>query len=955
VNRFLLLLALAVTTWCGAAVAQIAAPWPKTYGPPINVTSSYFVLTPSGGDDTAAIQAATTNNRNVWLQPTLSNNAFDVRSQITVPSEHVIAGPGNFVNPGSGVADISFATVAVHCTTACTFPTQPNGQPAGFFAMQDHSVLKDFAIYGNRVGGGTESCITAFNVVAPEVSHMMLTNCSHHGVDNFSDSAFPGPTGIYSQFMWLHDTAIYQPGGYCYRGDYANSGFVSDFIIRDNVMGLCTSGSIYVHSSFVTAHIDGNRMEDFYPGIVLNGVEDLSMTGNLCDKTTACISLTGVRNVSISGGRWHTWDSATHTGVPSANVEFSGTNTNVTIAGVDAEGGDLGVFKVAAGGSCVGCTIQAAPPAAATWYVDDYTRDILAPQSTPLTGGQTTSPFGLTLTSTTFSEPDLSGYTNIIVPLLASSCVSAGCTLPGPQQLGIGIGQKFRMTFVQDPTTGGSTINWGAQYLNPPTLSSVAETFDTVDATVLAGGNIQFGNSVTFTQPNPNGLTGGSGMTSGWTAAQATFTTGTGTNASGAASAATTLVEDSTVNALHRITQSNTLANGVRTISVYGAPLGAGSTRYVDLAVNGPLAGQYVEVAIASDGSLFRINVLSATLLAAGVQQSNLGWTRYYMTYKLNSDSTTNQTIGLYDPQQGNVQYNGDGVSGVRLWQPEDRAGTFPGGAAVNGPTPANPTGTVGASTATNGTSLFYARADSAPACAQASSSVPGCVKVDGSTITASAGVITAIGGAATDVAAGTTTVTGTCPSGQNLYNNGGVVGCQPNVGGAIVTKTAVSGVDSVLTFAGADFPAGSYNSLQLKCVGILPSAAGTGFVVEVETGGSTWQASSYSVAGLWAGGSASNSGAVGTSTATDLLGGSYALAGTTGYGSLDITIDYPAGTAAPKKTKWALDYTYNTDGFIYSYDAGSSWTGSNAALTGARLRSTTNTFGGVCSMYGSN
>jgi hypothetical protein len=301
------------------------------------------------------------------------------------------------------------------------------------------------------------------------------------------------------------------------------------------------------------------------------------------------------------------------------------------------------------------------------------------------------------------------------------------------------------------------------------------------------------------------------------------------------------------------------------------------------------------------------------------------------------------------------VQYNGDGVSGVRLWQPEDRAGTFPGGAAVNGPTPANPTGTVGASTATNGTSLFYARADSAPACAQASSSVPGCVKVDGSTITASAGVITAIGGAATDVAAGTTTVTGTCPSGQNLYNNGGVVGCQPNVGGAIVTKTAVSGVDSVLTFAGADFPAGSYNSLQLKCVGILPSAAGTGFVVEVETGGSTWQASSYSVAGLWAGGSASNSGAVGTSTATDLLGGSYALAGTAGYGSLDLTIDYPAGTAAPKKTKWALDYTYNTDGFIYSYDAGSSWTGSNAALTGARLRSTTNTFGGVCSMYGSN
>jgi hypothetical protein len=527
--------------------------------------------------------------------------------------------------------------------------------------------------------------------------------------------------------------------------------------------------------------------------------------------------------------------------------------------------------------------------------------------------------------------------------------------LPGPSQLGIGIGQKFRMTFVQDPTTGGSTINWGAQYLNPPILSSVAETFDTVDATVLAGGNIQFGNSVTFTQPNPNELTGGSGMTSGWTTANATFTTGTGTNASGAASSATTLIEDSTANAYHSIGQTNTTANGVRTISVYAAPLGAGSTRYVDLTSGGPLSGQYAEVAIASDGSLHRINVLSATLLAAGVQQSNLGWTRYYMTYKLDSDNATYQSVGLYDPNQGNVQYNGDGVSGLKLWQPEDRAGTFPGGATVNGPAPANPTGAVGASTATNGIALTYLRSDSAPACTQASASVPGCVKVDGSTITASGGVITAIGGAATDVAAGTTTVTGTCPSGFNLSNNSGIVGCQANAGGAIVTKTATSGATTVLTFNGTDFPAGSYNSLQLKCGGILPSADGTGFVVEVETGGSTWQASSYSAAYSYAANDGTTSGGNGTNVATSLLAGTMNNLKTGIYASLQLDINGPALTGAAKSIPWKVADLYNADGNFYTYTGSSVWTGSNVALTGVRLRATTNTFGGVCSMYGSN
>lgn len=62
------------------------------------------------------------------------------------------------------------------------------------------------------------------------------------------------------------------------------------------------------------------------------------------------------------------------------------------------------------------------------------------------------------------------------------------------------------------------------------------------------------------------------------------------------------------------------------------------------------------------------------------------------------------------------------------------------------GPSPANPSATAGAS-AINGAATTYMRSDAAPAVAQGSASVKGIVQVDGTTITATGGVITAVGG----------------------------------------------------------------------------------------------------------------------------------------------------------------------------------------------------------------
>lgn len=71
----------------------------------------------------------------------------------------------------------------------------------------------------------------------------------------------------------------------------------------------------------------------------------------------------------------------------------------------------------------------------------------------------------------------------------------------------------------------------------------------------------------------------------------------------------------------------------------------------------------------------------------------------------------------------------------------------------------------------------------------------------DGTTITVVAGKLVASGGSATTVTVGSTTVSGTCTSGFNLYNNGGTLGCQANGGAsganptATASDTAVNGV----------------------------------------------------------------------------------------------------------------------------------------------------------------
>ena len=113
---------------------------------------------------------------------------------------------------------------------------------------------------------------------------------------------------------------------------------------------------------------------------------------------------------------------------------------------------------------------------------------------------------------------------------------------------------------------------------------------------------------------------------------------------------------------------------------------------------------------------------------------------------------------------QGVVSASGGGTTNFLRadgsWQP------------VPGASGANPTATA-SDVAVNGVATTWMRSDAAPAVQKTSAAVFGLCKVDGTTITAAAGVISAAPGTLT---VGTSTITGGV-SGNFLYDNAGVLG----------------------------------------------------------------------------------------------------------------------------------------------------------------------------------
>jgi hypothetical protein len=153
--------------------------------------------------------------------------------------------------------------------------------------------------------------------------------------------------------------------------------------------------------------------------------------------------------------------------------------------------------------------------------------------------------------------------------------------------------------------------------------------------------------------------------------------------------------------------------------------------------------------------------------------------------------------------------------------------------------TPGNPTATAGA-TAINGSASTYMRSDAAPAISLGSASTFGIVKADGTTITASGGVLTSVGGGG-----GVTVV---CPTTGSLQTTIAVYAAPVTRSGSTDTPASTDcGKNILYSFAGSvtdTFLSASVAGSQWGAT----YCAGSGTTVNMTSGGGNFQANGTTV-----------------------------------------------------------------------------------------------------------
>jgi hypothetical protein len=376
----------------------------STTGAPSAIPLAWNVIAPTG---TSSDQTTLQNAVNGALPVFMKAGIWDICSQITVPPSQIIRGaytdtnPGSqaLPNPGAAPPPVGFSKTYVDC-----YPDTPSftsGQ--AFFALQDHDVLEGISIYGmeyTHANSGV-NCVNLLNTVSVTLAHDDFALC-HEGVYNYSNGTSPGYAVCYSQLTHIHDSLFYKNDDYGYYAGATNingtcpngsgnGGFVSDLTIGpNNDFGANFSGQIYIGGcSGGSSAVDENRIEDNQNGYAGIGVTltttsgcagQIQFTGNNFDRVQAFL-ISSANNVSITGGRMSCCLYGTY-----PLIEFSGTNGNIDIAGVEMEPAtNIPVFKVDS--SAVIQSGQITENLPAPQYYDNYTQSVIQPL---LTTTQTT-------------------------------------------------------------------------------------------------------------------------------------------------------------------------------------------------------------------------------------------------------------------------------------------------------------------------------------------------------------------------------------------------------------------------------------------------------------------------------------------------------------------------------------------------------------------------------------
>jgi hypothetical protein len=343
----------------------------------VSTITPYYLVGPTGGDDTAMLNSAFANSPSRPVM--LSFGQYNVSGPLTVPDYGVVLGAGE-INLNDYWHNRSTPRINLVLNPTNSFV---NGQAA--INMGNYSHVKDFSIVGlrNYAGHAQVNGVNIKNKAYSIVEGLYITLC-YDGINGVSDGSVSGgsPWGNNSIGNVIRGCFIGYSEEYGFYSWGGNGGYFSDAEITQLWCGACNAGAVNVGSGFGNSRFVNCRIEDQGSGIHIMNTGAILMSGCLFDRNGAPITIDNSLSISITGcmstsaGNNGSGSGGTGTHVffknSCANIQLAGNVYNQGAAatsytyGVQSAGTVSGAFCEGGGGN----TVQ---------YQDAYSQSVIAP------------------------------------------------------------------------------------------------------------------------------------------------------------------------------------------------------------------------------------------------------------------------------------------------------------------------------------------------------------------------------------------------------------------------------------------------------------------------------------------------------------------------------------------------------------------------------------------------
>jgi hypothetical protein len=346
----------------------------------VSTITPYYVVGPTGGDDTAMLNSAFSGaaSRAVFL----SFGTYDVRGPLTIPDYGVVLGEEiNAWDYWNGVRPRTL----LEANASNTFTS---GQ--AILTMGNYSHLRGFSIFGLKNVGAHPNVdgIAVPNKAFATIQDIWVNLC-YNGINALSDGNVAGGSPWGHNIIGLRVSG----GGVLYNEVYGlwsrglNGGYFSDAHLSNMQVVSNGAAGLWIGDGDATCQILNCRLEDQPVGIRFTKAGDISFVGGLFDRNDAPIIIDSCSTITVSGcASTSAGNGGSGTGGVGTHVRFASTyyaNTEMAFSGnnyAQNAAATSYTYGVDANSTVTGYFAETGNPSANTAvFQDTYSQSVIAP------------------------------------------------------------------------------------------------------------------------------------------------------------------------------------------------------------------------------------------------------------------------------------------------------------------------------------------------------------------------------------------------------------------------------------------------------------------------------------------------------------------------------------------------------------------------------------------------